>query len=340
MEHRYLCKNCIPQNHHVMLADSLLNALIAFSGELSWNDGVALLYSRAVRLALAPYDLQVVYGILAELGLTKIQKPGGYAELRSLLEADKVVFAMLGSGKDSGRMAVFLPDGAELLAVSATDPYQRWISAVWMGEQALVRSRISALREAARSEQSDGSDRSAGEERRSEDSAYFHYFQPNPEARNIGDCVVRALCAVTGERWEAVMRQLSASLDNRNLDFNYNHNFLNLLLDKGFGRCAPTPRINGRLMTGVELCEWLRREYPKGDCRAFAFVGASHVAGVLPEREEGGEVRYRFYDSWDCSSRKITELFLRQDAPAQSAQPAQTPKQRPDDIEPGNDEQE
>ena len=107
------------------------------------------------------------------------------------------------------------------------------------------------------------------------------------------------------------------------------------LLDKGFGRCAPTPRINGRLMTGVELCEWLRREYPKGDCRAFAFVGASHVAGVLPEREEGGDVRYRFYDSWDCSSRKITELFLRQDAPAQSAQPAQTPKQRPDDIEPG-----
>jgi hypothetical protein len=34
--------------------------------------------------------------------------------------------------------------------------------------------------------------------------AEYRYYNPNPAGLHIGDCVVRAICAVTGESWETI----------------------------------------------------------------------------------------------------------------------------------------
>ena len=322
MENLYIYKNYIPTKRHVMLADSLLNALIAFSGELTWSDGVEMLYSRATQLALRPYDVGVVNSILDDIGLTRITKPDTFAELKRLLADKKVAFGSIGTGREAGRVAAFLSKGDCLMALSDTYPFStNRINSMWLGNKEHVRSRIRELSHEAHCEQSAEISPIAYEQHRDKETKYYHYFQPNPEAYKIGDCVVRAFCAVTDESWRSVMRQLAKSLDNQNLDFNYNYNFLNLLLDKGFGRCHPTPKIDGRLMDGIELCEWLKQENPKGDCKAFAFVGCSHVAGVLPHMEEGGEICYRFHDSWDSTTKRITDLFIKTDKPILPEEP-------------------
>lgn len=326
MENLYIYKNYIPTKRHIMLADSLLNALIAFSSELTWSDGVNMLYSRAAQLAVRPYDVGVVNSILDDIGLARIAKPDTLADLKRLLADKNVAFGRIGTSKDSGRMAVFLSQGDRLIAFSDIYPYStNRINSMWMGNKENVQSRIRALSKEAHGEQDAEAVPIIDELHRDKETKYYHYFQPNPEAHNIGDCVVRAFCAVTDESWRSVMRQLAMSLDNRILDFNYDYNFLNLLLDKGFGRCHPMPRINGRLMSGVELCEWLRQKYPKGDCKAFAFVGRSHVAGVLPYRADNGETCYRFHDSWDSTSRNITDIFIKIDEPVS---PTEIPKER------------
>lgn len=333
MENLYTYKNFIPAKEHVMLADSLLNALIAFSGELTWSDGVNMLYSRAAQLAVRPYDVVVVNSILDDIGLTRITKQDALADLKRLLADTNVAFGRIGTGKDSGRMAVFLSLGDRLMAFSDIYPYPvSSVNSMWMGSIENVKSRIRALSQKSHVEQNVDAGPDVDEQHRDKEPKNYHFFQPNPEAHNIGDCVVRAFCAVTGESWRSVMRQLASSLDSRNLDFNYNNNFLNLLLEKGFGRCYPTPKIDGRLMNGIELCDWLKQKYPTGDCKAFAFVGRSHVAGILPYEADDGKVNYRFHDSWDSTSRSITDLFIKQDEPAL---PTEEPKERLASIELG-----
>lgn len=332
MENLFIYKNAIPSTQHIMLADSFLNALIAFSRELSWKDGVNLLYFRAAQLAIRPYDVGVIDSILADLALTRITKPDTLAELNRLLAVKNVAFGRIGTGKDTARMVVFISQGDVLQAISDTNPFPFRVNTFWIGNKELVRQRIRELHKTARRRHADETKPTAIESEQDKDTQYFHYFQPNPEAYNIGDCVVRAFCAVTGESWGSVMWQLAASLDGRDLDFNYDNNFLNLLLEKGFGRVAPMPKLDGRLMTGVEVCEWLKQKYPNGDCKAFAFVGRSHVAGILPDQEGNSDTRYRFHDSWDSTSRKITELFIKVDEPKI---PTEAPRKKPASIDLG-----
>lgn len=332
MENLFIYKNLIPTKQHVMLADSFLNALIAFSHELSWKDGVNLLYSRAAQLAIRPYDDGVVNSILDDLGLTRITKPDTLAELKRLLADDKVAFGRIGMGKDHARMVVFISQGDTLLSISDTNPFPFRVNTFWIGNKELVRQRIRELNETARRRHADETKLTVMESEQDKNTQYFHYFQPNPEAYNIGDCVVRAFCAVTGESWGSIMRQLAVSLDGRNLDFNYDNNFLNLLLEKGFGRVSPIPKLDGRLMTGMEVCDWMKQKYPNGDGKAFAFVGHSHVAGILPDQKKNGETRYRFHDSWDSTSRKITELFIKVD---ELVIPTEAPRKKPTSIDLG-----
>ena len=39
--------------------------------------------------------------------------------------------------------------------------------------------------------------------------AEYKYFNPNPNGARVGDCVIRAICAVTGEDWDTVYTGLA-----------------------------------------------------------------------------------------------------------------------------------
>ena len=300
---------------HRMLADSLLNAMIAFGGNITWTEGVNMLYARSVKWACRPYDAVVVNSVFKDMGLHHVNKPNSYSELKKLLTKDDVAFVKYGSNYHNGRVAVFYirADNGRLIAISDDDPYSQMVGVVWIGPKSVVKQRIRELVQDIEDHTEAEMQMDTKPERKDAESPYYHYFQPNPLSKNIGDCVVRAFCGVLDEKWEAVMKQLADSLGNLCMDFNYDHNFLNLLLENGFGRC-PLPRgRRGRLMLGVELCEWLKTHFPSGNCKAFAFVGRSHVAAVLPYIDENGNVGYRFHDSWNSTSGKITDLYVKVD---------------------------
>jgi len=57
----------------------------------------------------------------------------------------------------------------------------------------------------------------------------------------------------------------------------------------------------------------------------FVYIGTSHVAAVLPFAQDDGTWQYRVVDTWDSSSRRATEYWVR---PA-ADEPAEEPD-RPD----------
>ena len=44
----------------------------------------------------------------------------------------------------------------------------------------------------------------------------YLYFQPNPLKNVIGDCVIRAYCAVFGQSWETTLDMLARSCEYKN----------------------------------------------------------------------------------------------------------------------------
>ena len=317
----YKTVNYMKAKNWSMLADSMLNAMLAICENISWDDAVNLLYARSINLACRPYDLQVINSIFKDVGLTKNNKIKNYSAIKETIGNAGVAFVQYGSGYTNGKMSSCITEGENLTIMCHQDVRKYAITSVWTGNKTDVSSTFKSLVENADNDTCDYNERKTAAYRPPDEHKYFHYFQPNPKSKNIGDCVVRAFSAVLDEPWESVMKQLSDSLGRNCIDFNYDMNFLNLLLAKGFGRHPFPTSATGKSMTGVELCEWLKREWPEGNCKAFAYVGRSHVAAVLPYKDDSGETRYRFHDSWDSSGHKITDLYILEIKNEEDAEP-------------------
>lgn len=64
----------------------------------------------------------------------------------------------------------------------------------------------------------------------------YEYYNPNPENKMVGDCVIRALCKVLNMDWDAVMIQLSLrSLEVHDVPTSY-HVWGKYLRENGFRR--------------------------------------------------------------------------------------------------------
>lgn len=122
----------------------------------------------------------------------------------------------------------------------------------------------------------------------------FIYFNPNPLNKTVGDCVIRALCKVTGQEWKDVLLQL----------FTYSYRMADMpssnavwgsyLKTKGFLQVT-IPNTCPDCYTIRDFCE----DHPHGE---YVVATGTHVVAVI----EGD-----FYDSWDSGDEIPIYYFRR-----------------------------
>ena len=141
------------------------------------------------------------------------------------------------------------------------------------------------------------------------DTGSFHYHLGNPAGKNIGDCSVRALSSACGISWYEAMNRLVKSTDYLTTRINIDSYISKTLEREGFVKHHPICD-GGKLLTGKEFCSKMSSRYRHGE-KIVAYIGRSHIAAVLPFREED-TIRYKIVDSWDSTSKKIGTYFVKE----------------------------
>lgn len=122
----------------------------------------------------------------------------------------------------------------------------------------------------------------------------WRYFQPNPSGLNIGDCTVRAICAVTGKSWHEALDDLCA-VSHDLLDMPSANRVLAAYMDSiGFGR------------------QKLINQCP--NCITVADFATTHPHGIYilgPHEHVVAVINGDWWDSWDSGSTIPEYYFYR-----------------------------
>ena len=110
----------------------------------------------------------------------------------------------------------------------------------------------------------------------------YIYYNPNPAGKQVGDCVVRGICKITGQNWEETFIAICVKgYELRNLP-SANEVWETYLLEKGYKRTL--------IRDTCPLCYKVKNfcnEHPKG---VFLLATGTHVVAV-----KDGD----YYDAWD-----------------------------------------
>ncbi len=140
------------------------------------------------------------------------------------------------------------------------------------------------------------------------DNKKFHAENINPQDKFVGDCAVRALgAAYNGCTWDEAIDYLAQASDYTEPMINRTRNINLTLSTLGFVHHKKIYR-NGKLLNGQEFCDLMSHTYFNGE-RIYAFVGSSHCAAILPIKQDDGTYVYKIQDTWDSTSRKITDYW-------------------------------
>ena len=110
-------------------------------------------------------------------------------------------------------------------------------------------------------------------------------FNPNPDRKLVDDCVIRAICKLTGKDWERVYTELFAEgLEVHDWPWK-NYVWGNYLLRHGFEQSL-IPNTCPRCFTVKDFCA----SYPTG---SYLLAIGDHVVTVI----DGN-----YYDTWDSGN--------------------------------------
>lgn len=130
----------------------------------------------------------------------------------------------------------------------------------------------------------------------------------NPDDRNIGDCVIRAMSAAYGFSWDDAIDFIAEITQYKDPTLNIVQNINIALIKLGFERHKPIER-GGKPLDGWQFCDLMDHTYRDGE-RIFAYVGKHHCVAVLPFKEPDGSVKYKIQDTWDSTDRLIYEYWV------------------------------
>lgn len=119
----------------------------------------------------------------------------------------------------------------------------------------------------------------------------WEHYNPNPNGRNVGDCVVRAIGKALDQTWEVTYTELVAMGYMLGDMPSSNHVWGAYLRRKGYVRQIPPERD---VYTVIDFC----KDHPTG---TYILAIPGHVVCV----QEG-----KYYDSWD-SGKEIPVYFWR-----------------------------
>lgn len=140
---------------------------------------------------------------------------------------------------------------------------------------------------------------------RCSDNEYFHYYNANPKDKITSDCVIRALCVVTGMKWDDVLDELVMichkvkSMPNNHLVYE------RFLKAHGFSKQKQPRKDSGGKVRGWEFCESL---HGLTSCKIFTTIGTRHVVAIAKCGSE-----YKIYDHWNVQNDIVGTYWLKFD---------------------------
>ena len=128
--------------------------------------------------------------------------------------------------------------------------------------------------------------------------AEWVYYNPNPRGRRTGDCVIRAICAATGQDWETVYTGVALAGMAMGDMPSSNHVWRAYLKSLGFRR-REAPDTCPDCYTAGDFAD----EHPNG---VYILSTGSHaVASVFG----------KLYDTWDSRGESIESYFYKEGDP-------------------------
>ena len=122
----------------------------------------------------------------------------------------------------------------------------------------------------------------------------YRTYNPNPDGKNVGDCVIRGLCRITGQDWETVYLQVAISGFALHDMPSSNAVWGEYLKRQGFS-CSAIPNNCPHCYTVRDFC----RDNPQG---TFLLATGTHVVAVVD-----GD----YYDAWD-SGEEVPVYYWRE----------------------------
>lgn len=129
--------------------------------------------------------------------------------------------------------------------------------------------------------------------------AHWIYYNPNPAGAHVEDCVIRAICAATGETWDDVYTELAAEGFNAKNMPSSNATWRGFLRKRGFQR-AIIPNTCPDCYTVADFAD----EHPHG---AYILGTGSHAVTVV----DGAVL-----DIWDSRGEVPIYYYYKEDADA------------------------
>lgn len=116
------------------------------------------------------------------------------------------------------------------------------------------------------------------------------YFNPNPAKHEVGDCVVRALCAASGKDWDTIFAELSKIAFSLKCMPNDPMAYRKWLIDNGWVR---TPISNKKGSKRPTVDEMAKRSK---DGLVFVCEVANHIVTA----RDGA-----YFDLWDSGFKSL-----------------------------------
>lgn len=123
----------------------------------------------------------------------------------------------------------------------------------------------------------------------------FKFYNPNPNQKLVGDCVIRAISIVTGQDWEKTYLELAVQGYMMKDMPSSNSVWGAYLHDKGFNRYI-IPNSCPDCYTIQDFC----RDNPQGD---YLLATGTHVVTV-----SNGD----YFDTWDSGNETVIYYFKRE----------------------------
>ena len=283
---------------------SAVNA-VALANDIPWEDSYRMLLEQGKKYGLMLTDPVCVNNMLKEAGFVQrshVKRMANYTSLNQYLLTEyptvshAIVLTVVGNASKKRYCAVrrFAGSEDEFVVLDIKEELRSVIS-LWLDYREINASKPIPDTPVMKTETALPSHQG------------FLYFQPNPLKNMIGDCVIRAYCAVFDRPWEEIMEMQAKSCEYNDTSLNNQFTYRSLTSEYEFD---PYSRLtsDGRRLTGKEFCKHLDLMCRNGE-RIFAKVGSTHVVGIVPA-EINGEKQYAIADSWDSSSRKIGDYWV------------------------------
>lgn len=125
----------------------------------------------------------------------------------------------------------------------------------------------------------------------------YKYYNPNPAKKEVGDCVIRALCIVTEKSWLDIYDELTVIGRKLYCPLNWKECYEAYLKENGWKYTG----ISNKKGTKRPTVKGFTKEHKTGK---YFLIVANHVVGV-----SGGQ----YIDIWDSGEKCLYGYWTRED---------------------------